>query len=287
MTACRPLAQALLVVLIRTIRVMPAALDREGEFLLPEGIVPFPRGFGFGRDGRIYLSSGVAPIGQGDNTIVVFDRGGTLLTPRLVTDPKLSPLDLKLAPNGNIVVASEWPFGAPDAVPSVREYDPLTGQLVRVFAPERSVGFRRPRGLRFGPDGRLYCVGKDHVVAFDFRTGSFAGPAVHLERLNGQALVLGALAELPALVVPGNPGLPVPAGQHGTGAFTQSAGSSSRSRVTYPSRRANTAGASTGPARALHRRHVSPAARARRITVCAIGLVRIRSRLELFWQVRW
>ena len=107
----------------RTIRVMPAALDREGEFLLPEGIVPFPRGFGFGRDGRIYLSSGDAPSGQGDNTIVVFDRRGTLITPRLVTDPELSPLDLKLAPNGNIVVASEWPFGAPDAVPSLREYD--------------------------------------------------------------------------------------------------------------------------------------------------------------------
>ena len=174
----------------RTIRAMPAALDGEGEFLLPAGVVPFPRGFGFGRDGRIYLSSGVAPSGQGDNTIVVFDRGGTLLTPQLVTDPELSPLDLKLAPNGNIVVASEWPFGAPDAASSVREYDPLTGELVRVFAPERSVGFRRPRGLRFGPDGLLYCVGEHHVVAFDFASGSSSGPVVHLERLNGQALVL-------------------------------------------------------------------------------------------------
>jgi DNA-binding beta-propeller fold protein YncE len=174
----------------KTIGAMPAALDGEGEFLLPEGIVPFPRGFGFARDGRIYLSSGVGPSGQGDNTILVFDRGGTLLTPHLVTDPKLSPLDLKLAPNGNIVVASEWPFGAPDAVPSIREYDPLTGQLVRVFEPERSVGFHRPRGIRFGPDGRLYCAGEDHVVAFDFGTGSFAGAVVHLERLNGQALVL-------------------------------------------------------------------------------------------------
>jgi DNA-binding beta-propeller fold protein YncE len=173
----------------RTIRAMPAALDRAGELLLPEAIVPFPRGFGFGRDGRLYLASGVAPSGQGDNTIVVFDRSGTLLTPRLVTDPELSPLDLKVAPNGNVVVASEWPFGAPGAVPSVREYDPVTGQLVRVLAPERSVGFSRPRGLRFGPGGRLYCVGKDHVVAFDFRTGSFAGPVVHLARLNGQALV--------------------------------------------------------------------------------------------------
>jgi len=174
----------------RTIRAMPASLDEEGELLLPEAIVPFPRGFGFGRDGRIYLSSGVAPSGQGDNTIVVFDRDGTLLTSHLVSDPELSPLDLKFAPNGNIVVASEWPFGALDAVPSVREYDPITGELVRVFAPDRSVGFRRPRGLRFGPDGRLYCVGEHHVAAFDFRTGSFIGPVVHFERLNGQALVL-------------------------------------------------------------------------------------------------
>jgi DNA-binding beta-propeller fold protein YncE len=174
----------------RTIRAMPAALDKEGEFLLPEGIVPFPRGFGFGPDYRLYLASGVAPSGKGDNTIVVFDRSGTVRTPRLVTDPKLSPLDLKFAPNGNIVVASEWPFGAPDAVTTVREYDTTTGQLVRVLAPERSVGFRRPRGLRFGPGGLLYCAGEDHVVAFDFRTGSFAGPVVQLARLNGQALVL-------------------------------------------------------------------------------------------------
>jgi DNA-binding beta-propeller fold protein YncE len=174
----------------RTIFAMPAGLDGEGELLLPEGIVPFPRGFGFGRDGRLYLSSGVAPSGEGDNTIVVFDRSGTLRTPRLVTDPELSPLDLKLAPNGNIMVASEWPFGAADAVSSVREYDPASGQLLRVLVPERSVGFRRPRGLRFGPDGRLYCVGEEHVVAFDFATGSFVGPVVQLARLNGQALVL-------------------------------------------------------------------------------------------------
>jgi hypothetical protein len=101
----------------------------------------------------------------------------------------LSPLDLKVAPNGNIVVASESPFGTPGAVTSVREYDPATGQLVRVLAPDRSVGFSRPRGLRFGPLGRLYCVGEDRVVAFDFRTGSFIGAVVQLARLNGQALV--------------------------------------------------------------------------------------------------
>jgi DNA-binding beta-propeller fold protein YncE len=39
----------------RTILAMPAALDGEGESFLPEGIVPFPRGFGFGPDGWLYL----------------------------------------------------------------------------------------------------------------------------------------------------------------------------------------------------------------------------------------
>ena len=90
---------------------MPAALDGEGELLLPEGIVPFPRGFGFGRDGRAYLASGVAPSGDGDNTIVVFDRSGRLHTPRLVTDPELSAFDLKVASNGT----SWWPANGPSA----------------------------------------------------------------------------------------------------------------------------------------------------------------------------
>ena len=118
------------------------------------------------------------------------DRSGRVRAPRLVTDPGLSPLDLELAPDRNIVVASERPFGAQDAVTTVREYDPATGRLVRVFAPGPATGFRRPRGLRFGPDGRLYCVSEDQVVAFDFRTGDVAGPVVRLARLSGQALVL-------------------------------------------------------------------------------------------------
>jgi DNA-binding beta-propeller fold protein YncE len=173
----------------QTILAMPAALDGEGTSLLPDDIVPFPRGFGFGPDGRLYLASGAAPSGGGDNTIVVFDRAGTVCAPHLVTDPELSPLDLTVAPNGNVVVSSEWPFGAPDAVTGLREYDPVSGRLVRVLAPERSLRFRRPRGLRFGADGRLYCVGEDHVIAFDFADGSFAGPVAQFTRLNGQALV--------------------------------------------------------------------------------------------------
>jgi DNA-binding beta-propeller fold protein YncE len=174
----------------RTISAMPATLDEDPEPLLPAGIVPFPRGFGFGRDGRLYLASGVAPSGEGDNTILAFDLEAALHPRRLVADPELSPLDLTIAPNGHIVVASEFPFGAPDAVTTVREYDAATGRLVRIFAPDPALEFRRPRGLRFGPDDHLYCAGEDHVVAFDFSTGGFLGPVVQLPRLNGQALVL-------------------------------------------------------------------------------------------------
>ncbi len=59
-----------------------------------------------------------------------------------------------------------------------------------MLAPEGAVQFARPRGLRFGPGGRLYCVGWDHVVAFDFPTGKFLGVIAGLRRLNGQALLL-------------------------------------------------------------------------------------------------
>jgi len=173
-----------------TILALPPRLDTEGEPLLPDGVVPFPRGFGFGGDGELYLSSGIGPSGQGDNTIAVFDRARTLRTPRLVSDPELSPLDLTIAPGGNLVVSSEWPFGSPSAQATIREYDPSTGQLVRVLAPEPTIEFTKPRGLRFGPGGRLYCVGRDHVVAFDFPTGRFLGAIAELRRLNGQALLV-------------------------------------------------------------------------------------------------
>ena len=173
-----------------TILALPAHLDTAGQLLLPDGAVPFPRGFGFGSGGELYLSSGIGPSGQGDNTIAAFDRGGGLRTGRLVNDPELSPLDLTIAPSGNVVVSSEWPFGAPGATATVREYDPSTGRLIRVLAPSPGIEFARPRGLRFGPGGRLYCVGRDHIVAFDFPTGEFLGVIAELPRLNGQAVLL-------------------------------------------------------------------------------------------------
>jgi DNA-binding beta-propeller fold protein YncE len=173
----------------RTIVAFPTKLESSGEPVLPAGIVPFPRGFAFGRDGRLFLASGIGPNGMGDDAIVAFGPAGRMLTSWRVKDPELSPLDLAIAPNDNILVSSEYPFGATNAVTTVREYDARDGHLVRVFSPSATVGFRKPRGLRFGPDGRLYCVARDEVVAFDFETGKCHGAVVTLPRLNGQALI--------------------------------------------------------------------------------------------------
>jgi hypothetical protein len=174
----------------RTIVGISSTLDGRPEPLLPEWVVPFPRGFAFGPEDAVYLASGIGPNGEGENTIVVFDPDAPAHARPVVTDPDLSPLDLTLGPDGHILVASESPFGAPDAVVTVREYDPTDGGLIRVLVPDPRLNFRRPRGLRLGPQGHLFCVGAAHVVAFDLSNGDFLGPVVHMPRLQGQALVL-------------------------------------------------------------------------------------------------
>src|SRR5579863_5332286 len=172
----------------RSIVTFWTSLDRPPEHVLPPRVVPFPRGFAFGHDGRLFLASGIGPDGQGDHAVLAFNRGTPTQPSRLVADPELSPLDLAVAPNGNIVVSSEHPFGAVDAVTSVREYDPKDGDLVRVFSPKGKAEFRKPRGLRFGLNGVLYCVARDEVVGFDFASGECLGAIARLPRLNGQAL---------------------------------------------------------------------------------------------------
>lgn len=174
----------------RTILALSPDLNSAGEHVLPAGIVPFPRGFGFDATGRLCLASGIGPDGKGDDAIVAFAAADRTRSQVLVQhDRELSPLDLTVAPNGNVVVSSERPFGAPDAATSIREYHSESGRLVRVFSAEGLAAFRKPRGLRFGPDGNLYCVAQDEVVAFDFESGRCLGAVVRFSRLFGQALI--------------------------------------------------------------------------------------------------
>jgi hypothetical protein len=126
-----------------------------------QGLYLFPEGLLSAITGSCSSPRESGPNGQGDNAILAFTLSTPLQPSRLVTDPELSPLDLAIAPNGNIVVSSERPFGAVDAVTSVREYDTTDGHLVRVLSPNRKAEFRKPRGLRFAPNGLLYCVARE------------------------------------------------------------------------------------------------------------------------------
>src|SRR5258708_7908052 len=174
----------------RTIMAFTRQLNGAGEFVLPPHVVPFPRGFAFGLDGRLFLASGIGPGGEGGNAILAFDSDRRMLPSWKVRDPELSPLDLTIAPNGNIVVSSEHPFGSANAITTIREYDHSDGRLVRVLVPTRGVRFQKPRGLRFGPHARLYCVAQDEGVAFDFETGDCLGAVARLPGLNGQAVIV-------------------------------------------------------------------------------------------------
>jgi DNA-binding beta-propeller fold protein YncE len=176
----------------RTIAAFPPYLDGAAQSVLPAGVVPYPRGFAFGMDGKLFLASGIGPDGEGENNIVVFDQDGELHASHFITDDAVSPLDLTIGPNGNVLVSSEFPFGKPDAVCTVREYDSSTGSLVRVFRVDRKTNFRRPRGLRFDSEGYLFCVAQDTVIAFDFADGRCLGPIVDKPKLNGQAIAFFA-----------------------------------------------------------------------------------------------
>ncbi|KWR90628.1 hypothetical protein RM96_08405 [Cupriavidus sp. IDO] len=174
----------------KTIAAFDPNLTDDPVKLLQDSVVPFPRGFGFGADGRLFLSSGIGPNGVGQNTIVVFDLQQSQMARPLIDDDEVSPLDLAVGPTGNVLVSSEFPFGSPNAVASVREYDGTSGKFVRVFDPPADVPFQRPRGLRFGPRGELYCTARDTVVIFDYESGQFEGVAVHRPGLHGQAVAL-------------------------------------------------------------------------------------------------
>lgn len=63
------------------------------------------------------------------------------------------------------------------------KYDSTSDRLLRTFRPGGSILFLNPSGLRFSPDGDLYCVARDEVVSFDF-----SGAIVNGFDLFGQAL---------------------------------------------------------------------------------------------------
>jgi hypothetical protein len=74
----------------RTTAALSTSLDVAMEHVLPPRVVPFPRGFAFGQDGRLFLASGIAPNGQGDNAIMAITPGSPAQPARLVADPELS-----------------------------------------------------------------------------------------------------------------------------------------------------------------------------------------------------
>jgi outer membrane protein assembly factor BamB len=161
---------------------------------IPGTYVKFPRGLAVGTAGEFYLASGTDPAtGEGQNTILRFAENGKLDESFKVVDPELSPTDTEVAPSGNLLSGSEFPFKSPDAVTTVREYDKATGRLVRVF----DAGFdadgqrvtRNPRGITIGPDGALCSVGRDNVVRYDMTTGKFDRVIVVSPGMNAQSLI--------------------------------------------------------------------------------------------------
>jgi hypothetical protein len=156
--------------------------------------VAFPRGIAISPARETYLASGADPAtGEGRNTILRFDAMGRLDDSFDVYDDQLSPLDMEIGPNGNIFAASEFPFGHPQAVATVREYDHETGRLLRVFdAGANSSGkriTRMPRGITFGPDGELYAAGADNVVRYDLADARFDGIVLESPDIEIQSII--------------------------------------------------------------------------------------------------
>lgn len=158
----------------------------------------FIRGFVFSDGGStLFVANGAAPVqagGSGDGNLLIVDvaTGTVTLTIDESAPDLLSPLDLILSPSGTLLTSSEIPFGDPAATTSVREYDPETGELLRVCEPPDGVDYLNPRGLGIGPDGLLYAssTGNDSVLRFDISGAecTFVDVFIQSPGLNGQAL---------------------------------------------------------------------------------------------------
>jgi DNA-binding beta-propeller fold protein YncE len=178
----------------KSIIAFDVAGDGEPSIFVPGTFAKFPRGLAASSSGALYVASGTHPVtGEGQNTILRFDRQGQLDESFKVNDPDLSPLDIEVGPNGNLLSASEVPFGDANAITTVREYDKSTGRLERVFdAGRRADGqpvSRLPRGITIGPDGALYSSGADNVVRYDLQTGRFDRVVVASPDISVQSII--------------------------------------------------------------------------------------------------
>jgi hypothetical protein len=103
-----------------------------------------------------------------------------------VRDPELSPLDLLIAPSRNIVVSSEHPFGAANAMTTVREYGQANGRLLRLLVPNYVSSFGSREGHALGRMTNSIARLKTKS-SLSFETGNCFGAVARLPRLNGQA----------------------------------------------------------------------------------------------------
>ncbi len=127
---------------------------------------------------RILISSASGVNSDGYGAVLSFAADGALAGPfskdRRITDPR----GLSLGPSSELVYLNS----GDNRVLALDRHG-------RVALDSGRIDGLDPGGGTFGPDRRLYCVGKDHVVAFDFSTGTYLGAVLRLPELNGQALV--------------------------------------------------------------------------------------------------
>jgi hypothetical protein len=131
---------------------------------------------------REVAGSGQRHLNSGQNRVLALDAGGTIVR-------DTGPIE-DLNPGGGISARMAAIMSACAARGQSRHFrGPLTRPASIFSRREGSAKFRRPRGLRFGPDNNLYCVAQDEVVAFDFANGDCLGSTVQFPRLYGQAIV--------------------------------------------------------------------------------------------------
>ena len=83
----------------KSIVAFDVAGEREPSIFVSGSFVKFPRGLAASASGAMYVASGTHPTtGEGQNTILRFDRNGRLDESFKVNDPGLSPLDIEVSP---------------------------------------------------------------------------------------------------------------------------------------------------------------------------------------------